>query len=109
MPRSQSPRPTRAGPRRTVSRRSAERETASSRQSAQQPRGVVVLCVADAGNGEEVAAAYGGDVAGEHLILEPSLHRDVGVQLLLEAAERVPHVGVPALVGALVVLETAAQ
>src|SRR5215210_6464562 len=69
----------------------------------------MVLSVAYAGDGEEVAAAYGGDVGGEHLVLEPGLHRDVGVQLLLEAAERVPHVGVPTLFGALVVLEAAAQ
>src|SRR5215211_4553156 len=118
MSRRQGPRTARAGPRRIASRRSAESDTGSAGrmqakrgscgQPAQQPRGVVVLRVAHAGNGEEVAAAYGRDVADEHLVLEPGLHRDVCVQLLLEAAERVPHVGVPTLVGALVVLETAA-
>src|SRR3954451_14696646 len=119
MSRRQGPRPARAGPRRIVSRRSAGCDTGSagrmlakrgsSRQPAQQPRGVVALRVAHAGNGEEVAAAYGGDVPDEPLVLEPGLHRDVRVQLSLEAAERVPHVRVPTLVGALVVLEASAQ
>src|SRR4051794_14324963 len=116
MSRSQPPR---AGPRRIAPGRSAECETGSagrmqakrgsSGQPAQQPRGVVVLRVAYARKGEEVAAADGRDVAGEHLVLEPGLHRDVRVQLSLEAAERVPHVRVPTLVGALVVLEASAQ
>src|SRR5205823_11320855 len=111
--------PTRAGPRRTTPRRSAgpehrpaglmQAKSGSSRQPTQQPRGVVVLRVAHPRNREEVATAYGGDVADEHLVLEPALHRNVGVQLVLEAAERVPHVRVPALVGTLVVLEASAQ
>src|ERR687888_1482739 len=98
MSRRPGPRPARAGARRRVSRRSAERATGSagrmqakrgsSREPAQQPRGVVVLRVAHSGNSEEVAAAYGCDVTDEPLALEPGLHRDVRVQLSLKAAER---------------------
>src|SRR3954454_18806880 len=87
----------------------AEREAGITSSVRQQPRGVVVLRVANAGRREEVAAADRRDVGNEHFALQPRLHRDVRLQLLLEAAERVPDVGVATLVRALVVLEASAE
>src|SRR5205807_8173152 len=75
----------------------------------QQPTAVVVLRVSHSGKREEVAPTVGADERHQHFVLQPGLHGNVRGQLLLEAAERVPHVGVPLLVGAAVVLVAAAQ
>src|SRR5437588_1383744 len=75
----------------------------------QQSTAVVVLGVSHSGKREEVAPTVGADVRHQRFVLQPGLHGDVRGQLLLEAAERVSHVGVPLHVGAAVVLVAATQ
>src|SRR5581483_4683170 len=79
------------------------------RSSGQQRTAVVVLRVADPGKREEIAPTDRTDERHQHFVLQPGLHGDVGGQLLLEAAEHVPHVWAALHVGAAVVLEAATQ